>query len=116
MAEITHEDPTRRTVTILGDCPVLCHAIAHLLRPGGYEARIVDTARDEPAPARPDVVLVTTGKHDPARLAADAPVLCLVDTPEEAERLGERGLLWPCAAEELRARIAACVRADAAPV
>lgn len=116
MAEISHEDPARRTVTIFGDCPVLCHAIAHLLQPGGYELHLVDTNREEPAPARSDVVLVTAGSHEPAHFAAEAPVLWLVDTLEEAEHLGEKAILWPCAAKELRVRVAARVLAGATPI
>lgn len=113
-AEITPGDHRRTTVAILGDCPVVGEAIAYLLRSGGYEARLVDAARGEPA--RADLVLVAAGHPGPERFAGDAPVLWLVDTPEEAERLGGRGILWPCGAGELRARVSELVRAGAAPV
>lgn len=114
MVEIPHADPERTTVNILGDNPVVGEAIAELLRSGGYEARVEDPDLGEPV--EPDLVLVTAVHHDPVRLAAGVPVLWLVDTPEEAERLGGRGLLWPCGAEELRGRVAALARAGVAPL
>lgn len=76
---------------------------------GGYEARIFDTAHYEAASTEADIVLITAGAgpggQDPAWLAGGAPVLKLVDTPEEKEALGDKGLLWPCGAEELCARL-----------
>lgn len=108
--EITHEDPARKTVSILGDCPVACRAIAHFLRSGGYEARIVEVTCGEPVPAHSDLALVIAGSRAASRLPADVPVLWLVDTREEAERVGEMCILWPCAAEDLRARVAELAR------
>lgn len=96
---------------------MVCHAIAHLMESGGYEARIFDTVHYESAYPEADVVLITAGAspvgQDPAWLAGSVPVLKLVDTPEEKEALGDKGLLWPCAAEELRARISDAVGASA---
>lgn len=96
-------------MAILGDSPVVCNAIAHLMQSGGYETRIVDTARCETVPPEADVVLVTAGTHSKARGSGRpvrdvVPVLRLVDTPEEKASLGESGILWPCPAAELHAR------------
>lgn len=120
MADTSCERSARGTVAILGDCPVTCHAIAQLLRSRGYEARLVDTVRGETAPGEPELVLLTAmaspDDDGPRRLVAGSRALRLVDTPEEAERMGEKALLWPCAAEELCARVDALVSAGAAPL
>ena len=55
------EDPPHRsTVAILGNSPVICRAIAHLVERGGYETRVVDTVGYEPGDlAGVDVALIT---------------------------------------------------------
>lgn len=102
-------------MAILGDSPVVCQAIAHLMQSGGYETRIVDTARCETPPAETDVVLVASGTASGGQGPGwDVPVLWLVDTREEKSALGEKGILWPCTAAELQVRVSsALVRARA---
>lgn len=100
-------------MAILGNCPVVCHVIAYLLHSGGYETRIVDTARCVAAPAEADIVLVTAGTDSGDRgqglLAPETPVLRLVDTPEEKAALGDGGILWPCTVTELHARVSSAL-------
>lgn len=100
-------------MAILGDSPVVCRAIAHLVESGGYETRIFDTARDEASLSGVDMLLITAGglpEHTcPAWNAGDVPVLRLVDTSEQREALGDRGILWPCTAEELHDRLSSAI-------
>lgn len=107
----------RNTVAILGDSPVICHAIAHLVEPGGYETRIFDTAQEEAALTGVDVVLVTAGVDSSnwrsPGCAEVVPVIWLVDTPEEKEALVGRGILWPCTAKELQDSVSAAISPDA---
>lgn len=105
--------PERSTVGILGDSPVVCRAIAHLVELGGYETRILDTAWDAAALADVDIMLVTAGalpEHTcPASNMTGVPALWLVDTFEEKEAVGGQGLIWPCAAEELYERLSSAI-------
>lgn len=108
-----HHNPEQTTVAILGNSPVVCRAIAHLVESGGYETRILDTVRDEAALAGVDMLLIAAGglpEHTyPARDAIDVPALRLVDTFEEEEALGGQGILWPCTADELHDRLSSAI-------
>lgn len=100
-------------MAILGDSPVVCRAIAHLVESGGYETRIFDTARDEASLSGVDMLLITAGVEPGhailAWYAETVPVLTLVDTSEQKEALGDRGILWPCTAEELHDRLSSAI-------
>lgn len=98
-----------RNIVIVGESPVVCHAIAHLVQSGGYTARIVDMAQDDTALTDADAVLIAganAGRQGTSWLAESIPVLRLVDTLEEKKALRERGILWPCTSRELQDSIA----------
>lgn len=97
----------------MGDSPVVCHAIAHILESGGHQTLILDAAREAEA-ALPGVALVLVagagaGDQTAASPTTDVPVLRLVDTPSQKEALGEKAILWPCSSRELQTTVSAAL-------